>query len=742
MARFALSRFLVVGALALGSTALVGCGDDDDNDDDDMTDAGMTDTGMTDTGMTDTGDDTGMTDTGDDTGTEDTGGEDTGMEDTGGEDAGAMDKAWVRVVHASWDAPPVDVYVNDTAPMDGSLLVGLAFGENAPGTDTDDVYIELDAGAYDFDVVVAGEDPADATVWTVDGLNLEAGTYYTVWAHGSAAALLDEDESNDDQALSVMATVDDLSDTEGGARVNALHAASNVGPVDIWVDGTRTFENLGLGMGLAEPAVLPLGAYTLSLSATGADDVLVQYTAALPVEGLINVFAIGDPMAEGGVDLMALLPNGDSVVLDMDPRVRVFHMNEEAGEVDIYLDGSEEALIPDLPYKTATEYLWVAPGTYSFDVRTTDAMPTSEPAAEVDNIELASGEIATLVAYGNVAEFAALRLDDDLSAPMDGMVRLRVIHTAMGESVATVDVLSLGTDGMYGDVVPNFMYGDVAGPLDMIGDVPVQFALDANQDDLADFAFAAPALPSGAIIDAFATIDADGVSLTGLTSTGLVLPIGASSATNIRVLHGSTIANGVTPGGVDGYLAGTTDAALFEELLFAEATGFLTPDAGTLAFDVYANGLTLTPALEIPELAYEAGLRYTLLAFDDGLGINGLRIMDNGVVGGVPGGDQIVVSATHAANGVGTVDLYLGETLLLEGVEFGASATLGDAVNIGDAEIGIDADQDGSIDLVYDLTAAPAGVPYNLVVVNLGEAGGVQIWALGPEGNPVAFAAE
>jgi hypothetical protein len=735
MARFSLHRFLVVGALALGGSSLAACGDDDD-DNNDTTDTGMTDTGMTDTGMSDTGEDTGSSDTGEDTGTTDTG-EDTGTTDTGGMD----DMAYVRVVHASWDAPPVDVYVNGTAPAMDSPLAGLEFGENAPGTDTDDTYIALAPGDYDFDVVVAGEDAADNTVWSVDALTLDADTYYTVWAYGSATALLDDDESNDADALSVMATVDDLSDTDGGARVNALHAASGVGAVDIWVDGMRTFENLGLGMGLEETATLPLGTYTLALSGAGSDDVLVQYTATLPVAGLINVFAVGDPMSEDGVDLLALLPSGDSVVLDMDPRLRVFHMNEEAGQVDIYLDGSDTALIPDLDYKSATGYLWVAPGAYSFDIRTTDAAADSAPAAEVDNIELASGETATLVAYGNVAEFAALRLDDDLSAPTDGTVRLRVIHTAMGDAVATVDVLSLGTDGMYGEVVGDFAYGAVAGPVDIIGDAPVQFALDADQDDAADFAFYAAALPAGAIVDAFATIDADGVSLTGLTSSGLVVPIPASTTTKIRVLHGSTIANGAAPGGVDGYVAGDTSASLFTNLLFAEATGFLTPDAGAIGFDVYAAGATDAPALAIPELTYEAGLTYTLLAYDDGTSIGGLRILDNGVVGGVPGDDQIIVSATHAANGVGAVDVYLGETLLLEEFAFGATGTLGDAVNIGDAQIGIDADRDGTVDLSYDLTGAPAGVPYNLVVVNLTDAGGVQIWALGPEGNPVPFSA-
>src|SRR3954465_9328454 len=81
--------------------------------------------------------------------------------------ASAADMAHVRVVHASPDAPNVDVWA------DGSkVLTDVAFGKYSD-------YMAVPAGAHNFKVVATGTtSPAviDATA------TLEAGKYYTVIA--------------------------------------------------------------------------------------------------------------------------------------------------------------------------------------------------------------------------------------------------------------------------------------------------------------------------------------------------------------------------------------------------------------------------------------------------------------------------------------------------------------------------------------------------------------------------------
>jgi hypothetical protein len=86
--------------------------------------------------------------------------------------APAAGKAHVQVIHASPDAPAVDV-----ALKGGAVLVpDLAFGEmKGP--------LPVDAGTYNLEVRVAG---SNTVALPIDGVRLEAGKVYTVAAVGLA----------------------------------------------------------------------------------------------------------------------------------------------------------------------------------------------------------------------------------------------------------------------------------------------------------------------------------------------------------------------------------------------------------------------------------------------------------------------------------------------------------------------------------------------------------------------------
>lgn len=86
---------------------------------------------------------------------------------------GAADKALVRVVHFSPDAPAVDVAPDGADPV----VSGLEFP-----TATD--YLALDAGEYDLEVRIAGS--GDVAL-QLDPVQLEGGMAYSVFAIGSAA---------------------------------------------------------------------------------------------------------------------------------------------------------------------------------------------------------------------------------------------------------------------------------------------------------------------------------------------------------------------------------------------------------------------------------------------------------------------------------------------------------------------------------------------------------------------------
>jgi LPXTG-motif cell wall-anchored protein len=87
--------------------------------------------------------------------------------------APAAGKAHVRFVHASPDAPAVDIAVANGGPILFSNIAFKAVGD----------YLPVDAGTYDLEARLAG---TDTVALSVPGVTLEEGNVYTVWAMGLA----------------------------------------------------------------------------------------------------------------------------------------------------------------------------------------------------------------------------------------------------------------------------------------------------------------------------------------------------------------------------------------------------------------------------------------------------------------------------------------------------------------------------------------------------------------------------
>lgn len=102
----------------------------------------------------------------------------------------AANQAKVRVVHASPDAPAVDVAV-----ADGPVLFSSVSFRNESG------YATVDPATYDLQVRPAG---TQDVALTVSGVTLEAGTNYTVFAVGQL----------DDETLEALTVVDATSENE------------------------------------------------------------------------------------------------------------------------------------------------------------------------------------------------------------------------------------------------------------------------------------------------------------------------------------------------------------------------------------------------------------------------------------------------------------------------------------------------------------------------------------------------
>lgn len=149
------------------------------------------------------------------TDTEETDTEETDTEETD-EPAGT---AQVRVVHASPDAPAVDIFVNG----EPSGIEGFTF-KSTTG------FIELPSGDYSFAVAPAGATFDEALPITLDA-TLASGGAYTAVAHGYL------DTSMESNGFALSPFVNDLSTPNAGTfKVQVIHAAaaSAFAKVDLW----------------------------------------------------------------------------------------------------------------------------------------------------------------------------------------------------------------------------------------------------------------------------------------------------------------------------------------------------------------------------------------------------------------------------------------------------------------------------------------------------------------------------
>jgi hypothetical protein len=202
--------------------------------------------------------------------------------------ASAADTAEVRVLHASPDAPAVDVYLDDTQV---SALTNVPFGVISG-------YLPIPAGAHNVKVYATGT----TTSPVIDAdVNVAAGKMYTIAATGPVAAI----------AAQVIEDVP--APSCANARVRVIHFSADAPAVDVAVAGSAPAD--AVVKDLAYPTAtgyldLPAGTYDLEVRLAGTT------TVALPLPDVAiadckaySVFAIGSAAAPpvGGNALQVVL---------------------------------------------------------------------------------------------------------------------------------------------------------------------------------------------------------------------------------------------------------------------------------------------------------------------------------------------------------------------------------------------------------------------------------------------------
>lgn len=202
-------------------------------------------------------------------------------------DTGPEGQARLRVVHASPDAPAVDVLVDDAAALSNVDYL------------TASDYVELADGAHNVKVNAAG---TSTTVIDAD-VDLADGTDYTVIAFG----LLD--------AIQPIVLEDDNSTPAAGtARVRAIHGAPSAPAVDVYVTApgadleaaSPALSNVAFG-DVADYLEVPAGDYQVRVTPAGTKTVVIDSGALTLTSGQVRTaIAVDAPGGGAPFDLLIL----------------------------------------------------------------------------------------------------------------------------------------------------------------------------------------------------------------------------------------------------------------------------------------------------------------------------------------------------------------------------------------------------------------------------------------------------
>lgn len=400
-------------------------------------------------------------------------------------------KTSVRVVHASSDAPAVNVRV------DGDTVVSGADYKQA-------AVLKPDAGTTS--IAVDGILPGGTTATVIDtDASLRFDTKYDVIAVGKVG----------DQTIEPLILTDDgARDSEDSVRLRVAHLSPDAqdavgGPVEVYLTaaGDPLPAEASFSFSFKEsvgPIEVPAGDYQVRVAIPGNPPTVVFDSGTLPLSaGSDLLIGAVDNTVFGSAPISLLVVNGSNTteVLDVDTNAGVRAVHNSASPtpaVDIYLNEDPDGT----PAATNVAFGETVPtaattGAYvpltSGDNRIVVTATTVTSSSVIDaTLAFANGDIRTVVAAGTLADGIDALVFSDNNRRVATEARLRVIHGAV--EAPSVDVFLVPTAsggagatliGNSAPVLDNFAYGTDSGYLGVAeGDYVVFITSDDGATEL------------------------------------------------------------------------------------------------------------------------------------------------------------------------------------------------------------------------------------------------------------------
>ncbi|AHG04565.1 hypothetical protein HALDL1_13935 [Halobacterium sp. DL1] len=296
--------------------------------------------------------------------------------------------ARVRLVHASPDAPAVDV----TAASSGDALFdGVEYGGSE--------YVEVPAGDYTLEVR-GDTESNDGDVAAEFDVSLSGGSVYTAFAAG----YLTPDDEPADTPFDLIVAQDAGGDSTGDgmddpAHVRVAHLSPNAPNVDVYVDESAVLEDVPFGA-VSDYLEVPAGERHVEITAAGdADASVFEGSVSFESGQAYTVAAAGEVGDDADEPFAPLVLMDDTSAPDGDTaRLRLVHASPDAPAVDVTAASSGDALFDGVAY-TESGSIEVPAGDYTIQVRGDTESNDGDVAAEFD-VGLEGGQGYTAFAAG------------------------------------------------------------------------------------------------------------------------------------------------------------------------------------------------------------------------------------------------------------------------------------------------------------------------------------------------------
>lgn len=350
----------------------------------------------------------------------------------------------VRVTHASFDAPAVNVLVNNAAALEN---VGYQVSSGWQQLTAAETSFQVDARL-----------PGDATAAVINAtLTLESGKSYEVIALGKVA----DGSAGSNPLEALVITNEGTAVTAGNARAQVVHAAPDAPRVDIYV--TAVDAALSDSQPLATASYkentaqveVTAGDYQVRITPEGDKQTVVFDSGALTLADGADLLILATPNVAAGTSPVALLiadGTSSSVVLDKNAgaNLRVIHAVADAPEVDVFADGNEA--VSALAFKGVTGYLNLPEGDRT--LRVAAAADNSVVVINDATVNLNKGSHYSVLAVGELTQSSINpAVLQDMPRRVATAAQVRVIHAS--PAAGNVDIYVTATSDISA-VEPNF----------------------------------------------------------------------------------------------------------------------------------------------------------------------------------------------------------------------------------------------------------------------------------------------